>query len=860
MSYWIAVAIFLLLTFGCAGEPTLSGLLPIETCAGVYRHYFESNTDSSTHSCDLNEASQFHEVKNAIYYMNSALNSIRTNINVTIVSYASDDILEYSKYSFFLLEQYALIHDYNIRLLSTSDLMLLNSNNIEFEVGNSNSKPANGNSYDKNDIRWNKVKIMLDLINNFESINTNIEKDMYFVWIDADAIVMDFNLGLEGIIYRDEHRRNIYISEDIDIRNGIANTGVMIIKSCPWSVEFLSRWWGDYNHEDGMDQFAFTHLYDTFNSELKHASVENGRTELIEHYISILPIEALNSRIPARKYQVDSDAVLHLAGELNSYRASVFALATEQYCAVLCSNISYTYNARGLESDASGAIEPSSVINRTNTTRMIHITQAMLQSIYAAQFISDPVPGFENKNGSNSNSVPNSPRSRLMENILDDVVAFHRSFYWELSLTADQIKNFNQYMSGMRSQLRDLMQIDRSNEFGEGAATILDTNTNALYVAANAYTDRMAALILLTLYDMSRQYVHIVDTFVRKTDYIPGSMHGERYIMGSRGNAMNMVVQLKQLKVDLCFDIMTIPSSDETITSSDPSTVEYSFSIDGITSSSHDGSNGSYQLPVSLSIECVHMLLNDVAQDIDDLMEIFQSKNQAQLAVLYYYKFKHNEFLTLAYKKSSFLLKYTSLDITPELKRECERNYEQRYIYVLNRTCSLWHKLHSEYSYYGTGNALAPIQAYSVGVLLMQELGQYLCSKHGTDVSSNRLQLGLYWLRYALGLLEKMHSNRLFGKYADINVERNDADSVSSTIGLSNQSYMQYLKRLYHEIFVLNNDCQEQIVALKQRKESITSSYIVTDFITPTQTKHSRKATTTRWRRKKQDQSSKKKM
>ena len=155
----------------------------------------------------------------------------------------------------------------------------------------------------------------------------------YFVWIDADALILNFEWTFERIIEQFPDY-DIIISRDSDVRNGIVNSGCMIMKYSNFTMNFLHDWWYSFNHTDGSDQLAFTKLYHRYQS---------SATINITSHIAFLPYYVLNSRIPAWKYHQPGDAVLHLAGEANGYRALVFQYIIQQYN----STQSWTLNRTG---------------------------------------------------------------------------------------------------------------------------------------------------------------------------------------------------------------------------------------------------------------------------------------------------------------------------------------------------------------------------------------------------------------------------------------------------------------------------------------------------------------------------------
>jgi len=124
---------------------------------------------------------------------------------------------------------------------------------------------------------WDKIKAVQEILPNYD----------YVLWIDTDAIFIDFNQKLENfIIYPEKY--NGYFCKDPT--NGIyANTGVFLLKNCQWSVDLLEQTWNATSPR----------LYDTYS---KHAyndwPFEQGpMCEILkkdtQHYI--IPDYVLNS-------------------------------------------------------------------------------------------------------------------------------------------------------------------------------------------------------------------------------------------------------------------------------------------------------------------------------------------------------------------------------------------------------------------------------------------------------------------------------------------------------------------------------------------------------------------------------------
>jgi len=74
-----------------------------------------------------------------------------------------------------------------------------------------------------------------------EYLNDNNNKYDYILWIDADAIIIDFNIKIEYFIKR-SLGRDILIAEDMN-PCCLINAGVILIKNTDWSKECFKQVW-----------------------------------------------------------------------------------------------------------------------------------------------------------------------------------------------------------------------------------------------------------------------------------------------------------------------------------------------------------------------------------------------------------------------------------------------------------------------------------------------------------------------------------------------------------------------------------------------------------------------------------------
>lgn len=212
--------------------------------------------------------------------------------NITLVSYASSDIFSYAAYSIAVNAAYAVQHHYRFRV---------------FNESTSNYEPL--------DQRWNRVKILL------KEVEECLDMEKYFVWLDADLIFLDHSFSIQDII-NENKGFDIILSAERHAATGVANTGCIIIKSSPWSLNFLQSWWNNFDRRLNHDQIFFDKLYKSL-------------LPTVTEHIKIIESHVLNTHPPAVIYQEDHHQVLHLMGERNDVRSEIFRYAFETICSPL---------------------------------------------------------------------------------------------------------------------------------------------------------------------------------------------------------------------------------------------------------------------------------------------------------------------------------------------------------------------------------------------------------------------------------------------------------------------------------------------------------------------------------------------
>jgi hypothetical protein len=210
-------------------------------------------------------------------------------------SYSTANIFDYGSYSLAVNTAFAQHHGMQMRLLT----------------------PQDGANFEPHDPRWNKVQILLQALD--QPTMEGTEAIEYAVWIDTDLIFLDFGLQLEGLLA--EHSTfDMIFSADPVMANGVVNSGCVVARNTPWTRNFLRRWWSRFDRTQGMDQHAFSRLW------------EEEQNDGVSEHIKILSTYAINSHIPSWKYQQPHHPVLHLAGESNVLRTEVFREGWQALC------------------------------------------------------------------------------------------------------------------------------------------------------------------------------------------------------------------------------------------------------------------------------------------------------------------------------------------------------------------------------------------------------------------------------------------------------------------------------------------------------------------------------------------------
>lgn len=245
--------------------------------------------------------------------------------NVTLVTFLSDDLLPgYGAYSLSINALYASRKGYPFYIFTPNTSIV----------------------FDPIDYRWSRVKIFDWLFSTVTEnqdctisnssipcsiVNTSsseVSSSSYFVWLDADLIILDFDFDIvNDVIFHDTRTRqaDLIISAEYHAETGVANTGCFVMRNTAWSREFIAKWWNndDQLRASAHDQIFFDRLY-------KKLLIESAAA--VHDHIVILPTRFLNSMPPAILAMEISDRVLHLMGSKNSLRTKLFRYGLTQYC------------------------------------------------------------------------------------------------------------------------------------------------------------------------------------------------------------------------------------------------------------------------------------------------------------------------------------------------------------------------------------------------------------------------------------------------------------------------------------------------------------------------------------------------
>lgn len=179
-------------------------LLLLSQGSGSYENLWHRCCSSESSFCTLDDLSDSLTLSRE----QSLPHSFRSDVSINMISFSSTDILDYAIYSYIVDAAYAEHRGYTLQL---------------------HNKPV----YEPRDHRWNRVKLIENLLRSHEVDRAAVEEPVYYVWFDADLIFINFSFAIESVIDQYPHA-DIIISAERHAETGIANTGPHIYTSEYW--------------------------------------------------------------------------------------------------------------------------------------------------------------------------------------------------------------------------------------------------------------------------------------------------------------------------------------------------------------------------------------------------------------------------------------------------------------------------------------------------------------------------------------------------------------------------------------------------------------------------------------------------
>lgn len=158
---------------------------------------------------------------------------------------------------------------------------------------------------------WNKIACILE----------NLKKYKYLIWIDADAIIANFNTNINQFILENP-QADLLVCWDIFYHKECFNSGIMIIKNTDWSYNLFLKVWNSsephgHNDQNVIFQEIVKELYPTSKPDLKFS---HYCSRLSHPKVKIYPENAFNTNI--FNYN-KGDFILHLMGTKTEARIDI---------------------------------------------------------------------------------------------------------------------------------------------------------------------------------------------------------------------------------------------------------------------------------------------------------------------------------------------------------------------------------------------------------------------------------------------------------------------------------------------------------------------------------------------------------
>jgi hypothetical protein len=134
------------------------------------------------------------------------------------------------------------------------------------------------------------------------------------MWLNVDLIINHLSISFTSLLRKDAHA-SLLLSREVNPKNGIANTGCMMLCNTVWARGLLSTWWRYVDHSGAVDQHAVAPL-------LAHSPP----------HIVLLAEDTVTSEFPGLAAYQDRQTALHLATGSIFVRAPIVGVAWKQLC------------------------------------------------------------------------------------------------------------------------------------------------------------------------------------------------------------------------------------------------------------------------------------------------------------------------------------------------------------------------------------------------------------------------------------------------------------------------------------------------------------------------------------------------
>ena len=238
--------------------------------------------------------------------------NLNSQAEIAFVYVFTSNIYNYCQHSIVNLISYATKYNYGVVIYNN--------------IFNNNVSPC-----------WNKIAAILE----------NLSKYKYLIWIDADAIINNFDIKIESWIQQ-YPLAHLLICLDIQVQKECVNSGVMIVKNTPWSFNLFNLVWNSNIPHGHNDQNVI--LYQIIKDLYPDSSPSLKYSEYCLNFshpnVQILPENAFNSNI---QNYIRGDFIIHLMGvsaksRINIMRQINTKLGLDDYTNTDCIDLINGYN------------------------------------------------------------------------------------------------------------------------------------------------------------------------------------------------------------------------------------------------------------------------------------------------------------------------------------------------------------------------------------------------------------------------------------------------------------------------------------------------------------------------------------